>query len=248
MNERTFAAALIAALAGSLSSATWAATVVAPGESKDSVNKSLLVQAGTTVRDVETVNGSIDIEDRASAGEVETVNGSIDLGDGVSVLSIEAVNGNIDAGREAQVRDSVETVNGSIELKSGSAINGSVSTVNGSIDLQQTTVAKNVETVNGVLDLRATRIGGNVELVNGRVELVDASTVNGDVIVIKSKNSGWNWGYRPKPPVVVIGEGSEVRGKIRSENPETRLFVHESARIGEVEGVAAVRYTGSIPE
>lgn len=248
MNENKFAFALIAALAASLGSAAHADTIVAPGESKDSVNKSLRVEAGTAVKDVDTVNGSIDIEDRASAGEVETVNGSIDLGDGVSVISIEAVNGNIDGGRETKVRDSVETVNGSIELRAGSGVDGSVTTVNGSIDLQQTTVAKNVETVNGVLDLRATRIGGNVELVNGRAEVIDASTVSGDIVVHKSKNTGWNWGSKPKPPVVIVGEGSEVRGKIIAENPDTKVYLHETARVGGVEGVSATRYAGASPE
>jgi DUF4097 and DUF4098 domain-containing protein YvlB len=242
MNKHLLAAALVAALA--LPGAVAAATIVAPGTSQDSVNKSLTVGTGTVVKDVETVNGSIEVESRSGAEEVETVNGSIDVGDDVSVESLATVNGSIRAGSGLKVSADVETVNGRIEIGAGSAIQGSVSTVNGRVQLEQSSVARNVETVNGGLSFDNARIGGNVELVNGRADVLAGTIVAGDLIVRKSKGN-WGWGQKSKPPVVVIGAGSEVGGRIIIENEEAKVYIHESARVGAVEGVQPTRYSGS---
>lgn len=241
MKKQLLATALVAILAVS---AVHAATVVAPGTSQDSVNKSLTVAAGTAVKDVETVNGSIDVLDGATADSVETVNGSIDIGNNVSVRSVETVNGGIQIGSGLKASGDVETVNGRIEIAAGSTVAGSVSTVNGRVSLDQVTVTTNVETVNGGLSFKASRIGGNVELVNGRAELEDGTIVGGDLIVRKAKGN-WGWGNKRKPPVVVVGPGSEVRGTLRIENEETRVYVHENARVGAVEGAQAQRYSGT---
>jgi len=85
-------------------------------------------------------------------------------------------------------------------------------------------------------------------MVNGRIDLAAATVVAGDLIVSKNKSWGWNWGNKPKPPVVVIGEGSEVRGRILIENDQTKLYVHQNARIGEVVGVTAQRFSAEAPE
>jgi len=123
-------------------------------------------------------------------------------------------------------------------------VQGSVSTVNGRVQLQQSSVAKNVETVNGGLSFNGARIGGNVELVNGRADVLEGTIVAGDLIVHKPKGN-WGWGNKSKPPVVVIGAGSEIGGRILVENEKTKLYVHEGARVGSVEGVQAIRFAGA---
>jgi DUF4097 and DUF4098 domain-containing protein YvlB len=225
-----------------------AGTVVAPGTGKGTVNKSLEVEPGTAVKDVETVNGSIEIGDGGRADEVSTVNGGIRLGRDAAAQSIETVNGAIRAGDGLTVAEDIETVNGSIELGTGAVVGGSLGTVNGSIRASQGEVREDVETVNGKLLMSAMRIGGDVELVNGRVELMDASFVAGDVRVREAKRSGGWWGSKPKPPVVIIGAGSEVRGRILIENPDTRLYIHETARVAAVEGATAQRFQAEAPE
>lgn len=247
MKKQLLIAAVVAALSAPAGAAL-AATIVAPGTSQDSVNKSLTVGTGTQVKDVETVNGSIEIESKSSAEQVETVNGSIDVGDDVSVESLATVNGSIRAGTGLKVSADVETVNGRIEVGVGSAVQGSVSTVNGRVQLEQSSVGKNVETVNGGLSFNNARIGGNVELVNGRADVLAGTIVAGDLIVRKPKGN-WGWGSKSKPPVVVIGAGSEIGGRILVENAEAKLYVHDSARVGAVEGVQAVKFSGaSAPE
>ena len=150
----------------------------------------------------------------------------------------------IRTGSGLKVAHDVETVNGRIEIGAGSAIQGSVSTVNGRVRLEQTSVAKDVETVNGGLDFSNSRIGGNVELVNGRAEILDGTIVAGDLIVRKPKRN-WSWGGKSKPPVVIIGAGSEVVGRILIENDETKVYVNQTARVGAVEGVSVISFTGS---
>ncbi len=248
MNENKFVNALLAALVVGVATPVIAATVVAPGTSGDSVNKSLSVADGTAVQSVETVNGSIEVGSGATANSVETVNGSVKVGNDVSVESLETVNGSVVAGSNLKVKGNVETVNGRIEIASGGSIEGSVETVNGKVSLDNVSVAQNVETVNGGLDFKASRIGGNVEMVNGRIDLAAATIVAGDLVVAKNKSFGWSWGSKPKPPVVVIGEGSEVRGRILIENEATKLYVHQNARIGEVVGVTAQRFSAEAPE
>lgn len=243
MKQHVFAAALVAAVSA-YGSALAAATIVEPGTSEDSTNKSLIVGSGTQVKDVETVNGNIDVQAQSSAEEVSTVNGSIDVGDNVSVSALDTVNGSIRTGSGLKVAHDVETVNGRIEIGAGSAIQGSVSTVNGRVRLEQTSVAKDVETVNGGLDFSNSRIGGNVELVNGRAEILDGTIVAGDLIVRKPKRN-WSWGGKSKPPVVIIGAGSEVVGRILIENDETKVYVNQTARVGAVEGVSVISFTGS---
>ena len=76
MKQQVFAVALVAAISA-YGNAAFAGLVVAPGTSEDSVNKSLTVAGGTTVKDVETVNGSIELENQSVAAEVETANGSM---------------------------------------------------------------------------------------------------------------------------------------------------------------------------
>lgn len=68
---------------------------------------------------------------------------------------------------------------------------------------------------------------------------MDSSVLGGDVRVRESKRSGGWWVSKPKPPVVIIGAGSEVCGRIVIENQDTRLYVHDSARVGAVEGATA---------
>lgn len=237
MKKQVLVLALMTALGGPV----WAASVVAPGHSGDSVNKSLIVRSGTTVKNVETVNGSIDLEAGSSAKGVETVNGSIDVGDEVSVASLETVNGSIRAGAGLKAAGDIETVNGRIEIGAGSVVQGSVSTVNGPVLLQQVSVTKDAEAVNGGLLLRGSRIGGHVEMVNGRTEVLEGSMVGGDLIVRKPKGN-WGWNAKHKSPVVVIGPGSEVRGRLLIENDQTRLYVSNSARVGAIEGVRAINY------
>ncbi len=247
MNQKHLAAVLIGALVA-IGAPVVASTVVGIGTSADSVNKSLEVQSGTTVKDVETVNGSIVVSNGAVAETVETVNGSIRVGDDVSVDSLESVNGSIVAGGQLKVKEGIETVNGRIDIGPGSSVGGKVETVNGHVNLEQVTVGAGVETVNGGIALKASRVAGDVSMANGRIELADASVVGGDIVVQKPKSSGWNWGAKPKPPIVVIGENSEVRGEIRIENEATKLYVHENARIGKVTGATAQRFSAEAPE
>lgn len=249
MNVKYQIHTLVAALLLSCGAAqVSAATIVAPGSSQDSVNKSLRVPAATEVRNVETVNGSIAIENGAQAVKVATVNGSIRVGDEVSLKSLETVNGSVTAGVNLRVTESVETVNGRIELGTGSTVGGAVETVNGRIAGDRVGIGGTVSTVNGQILLNGSQVGGNVEMVNGRSELMAGTVVAGDVIVRQSKRIGWGWSKRPKPPVVVIGEGSEVRGRLLIENPDTEVLIHQNARVGKVEGATPRRYSGEAPE
>ncbi len=208
---------------------------IAPGESSDgasSVNGSVTVGSGAVVTgDVGTVNGTIRIADNAQVEDASTVNGALRLGSGVSAGSLETVNGSIRAADNCQLDGSVEAVNGSINLGNGTRVSDGVANVNGTIELQ------------GV------DVGGNVETVNGDVELLQGSTLRGDLVI--EKPSGWGWNNSKKrKPRVIIGPGSVVLGTIELER-EVELYISEAAQVGGVSGAMsmddAVRFSGQRP-
>ena len=194
----------------------------------DKVNGSITAEAGQFYGDLSTVNGGIDLQRGAQVEDVETVNGGIEAGDEVVARSVSTVNGGIRFGQRAQVDGDVETVNGGIFVDRGSNVRRGVSTVNGGI---------------GLVD---TDLGGGIETVNGDITVGVGSHVKGGIRVEKPTG---NWGLRmgkPKVPRIVIGPNAVVEGNLVFER-EVTLHVHQSARIGNVSGATAQRYSTATP-
>ena len=199
-----------------------------PGRDIDKVNGSITAEAGQFYGDLSTVNGGIDLQRGAKVEDVETVNGGIEAGDEVVARSVSTVNGGIRFGQRAQVDGDVETVNGGIFFDRGSNVRRGVSTVNGGI---------------GLVD---TDLGGGIETVNGDITVGVGSHVKGGIRVEKPTG---NWGLRmgkPKVPRIVIGPNAVVEGNLVFER-EVTLHVHQSARIGNVSGATAQRYSTATP-
>ena len=194
----------------------------------DKVNGSITAEAGQFYGDLSTVNGGIDLQRGAKVEDVETVNGGIEAGDEVVARSVSTVNGSIRFGQRAQVEGDVETVNGGTFFDRGSNVRRGVSTVNGGI---------------GLVD---TDLGGGIETVNGDITVGVGSHVKGGIRVEKPTG---NWGLRmgkPKVPRIVIGPNAVVEGNLVFER-EVTLHVHQSARIGNVSGATAQRYSTATP-
>jgi hypothetical protein len=188
------------------------------------VNSGIRVETGQTAGDLDTVNGGIRVGDDAVIGDAETVNGGIRLGRGVRAESAETVNGGIDIDERSTVSGDVGTVNGGIETRVGVEIGGGV------------------ETVNGGISLIGTRVERLVETVNGDITVTDGSRVGG---IRVEKPGGWSWG-KPKVPRIVIGPQAVVDGPMEFER-EVELWVHASARIGDVRGASVQRYEDALP-
>jgi DUF4097 and DUF4098 domain-containing protein YvlB len=106
------------------------------------VNGSIRVDAGASIRNAGTVNGGLRLADDVETESLSTVNGSINVGqNGVMAGDISAVNGRISVGNGTTVSDDVGNVNGQIELV-GAEIGGDLTTVNGDIGLFEGTVIK----------------------------------------------------------------------------------------------------------
>lgn len=187
------------------------------------VNGSVVAQAGRTYGDVETVNGGITIETGARIEDAETVNGSIRAGNDVVANAMATVNGQIRIGERARVSGSVETVNGGIFIDRGSSVGGDVETVNGAI---------------GLVDVD---LAGGISTVGGDITVGVGSHVRGDVTVHRP-SSNWFPVQVKRRPRIIIGPGAVVEGALRFER-EVDLYVHESARTGEVTGATAVSYS-----
>ena len=198
------------------------------------------------IRDIDKVNGSITAEARQFYGDLSTVNGGIDLQRGAKVEDVETVNGGIEAGDEVVAR-SVSTVNGGIRFGQRAQVDGDVETVNGGIFFDRgSNVRRGVSTVNGGIGLVDTDLGGGIETVNGDITVGVGSHVKGGIRVEKPTG---NWGLRmgkPKVPRIVIGPNAVVEGNLVFER-EVTLHVHQSARIGNVSGATAQRYSTATP-
>ena len=191
--------------------------------SLDSVNGGITIQRGATVRSAETVNGGISIEEGAVVGSAETVNGGISVGGKVKLGSAETVNGGISLDIDSEVSGDLETVNGPIRIGARGVVAGKLETVNGGIRLDGGKVQGMLRTVNGDITLgRGSQDGG---------------------IEVEEPNRGWwSWGAE-KLPRVVIGPDAQITGAMVFRR-EVKLYVHATARIGEVRGAEAVRYEG----
>lgn len=202
---------------------------------------STTVPAQDAVRDIDKVNGRIVAEAGQRYGDLDTVNGSIDLGDGSQSRDVETVNGSVHAGRDVSA-DDVSTVNGSIRFGERARIGGTVETVNGSIFIDRGgDVRGGVSTVNGSIGLVATALGGGIDTVNGDVTVGAGSRVRGGLTVEKPR-PGWLPRFgKQKIPRIVIGPNAVVEGPLVFER-EVKLYVHASARTGNIRGATAQRY------
>lgn len=193
------------------------------------VNGSVTAEAGQEYGKLSTVNGSVRIEADASVGSASTVNGAITVADGARANGLETVNGAVRAGDRVEVSGDVETVNGSISFGPGSVVGGSVGSTNGQISLA------------------GTEVGGDISTVSGGIDLGPDTRVAGDLTVQEAPRRLISWGSRDsRIPTIIIGPGSEVRGRLVFKR-EVDLHVHESARIGDVEGAQPQRFSGDRP-
>ena len=194
------------------------------GRDISKVNGGIKVGDGETVGDVSTVNGGVKLGANAVAGAVETVNGGIKLGEGARARSLDSVNGGVRLAERAQISGSLDSVNGSITLLPDARVGGDLGNVNGTITLD------------------AAHVGGLVSTTSGSVLIGAGSVVEGGLLVRKPK--GWNTENRP--PRIVIGPEADVRGTLTFER-EVRLYVHDQARIGRIDGATPQRYSSSEP-
>jgi hypothetical protein len=192
------------------------------------INGSIHVSAGTSGGEVSTINGSIRADDNAQLTGGHTVNGNISIGDHATATSLTTVNGGILLGQEAKVSATVTTVNGTLALRQGAEVGGHLANVNGSIILAGATVDGGISTVNGNID-----IGAN-------------SHVRGGIIVHKPSTGFFHWWSDSDKPRVVVGPGAVVEGTMNFERA-VRLYVSDTATIGQVTGATPVKFPGDQP-
>jgi hypothetical protein len=192
------------------------------------INGSIHVSAGTPGGEVSTINGSIRADDNAQLAGGHTVNGNISLGDHATATSLTTVNGGILLGQGAKVTATVTTVNGTLALRQDAEVGGRLANVNGSIILAGATVNSGISTVNGNID-----IGAN-------------SHVRGGIVVHKPSTGFFHWWSDSDKPRVVVGPGAVVEGAMTFDRA-VRLYVSDTATIGQVTGATAVKFTGDQP-
>lgn len=106
------------------------------------VNGTIRVDSGASIRNASTVNGSLRLADNVRAGDLSTVNGSLLIGGGSAIDgSVSAVNGRIELDAGTSVASDLGNVNGQIQL-SGATVGGDLSTVNGDIELADGSVIR----------------------------------------------------------------------------------------------------------
>jgi hypothetical protein len=197
-------------------------------ENISKVNGGIRIEAGQQAGNLSTVNGGVRVSDNAVIKHAETVNGGIRIGDGVQAQSLETVNGGITIGAGSRVAKSVESVNGAIVLGEGSEVSGAIENVNGGVRMAANSVAASLQTVSGNIDVGA-----------------DARVLGG--ITVKKPRGSWfgNWGTSDDPKVI-IGPRAEVVGPLVFER-DVELYVHDTARVGEITGAKAIRFSGDTP-
>ena len=225
------------------------------------VNRSIQIADGEVVDgDVRNVNGAIHIGSNCTiSGDVRNVNGAINVGAGTRLNQLRNTNGSIELGAETEVA-SVRSTNGRIRIGQGAAVSENVSNTNGAIELaKEVTVGGNVETTNGPLRVaEGSRIGGKASSLNGpivltaaragdiigangSIELLDGTVVDGEIHVRETRGT-----VSSGTPRIILGRNVVVEGPIRIER-EVQLYIHESARTGEISGAEPISFSGDRP-
>jgi len=188
------------------------------------VNGQVRISENARVGQVSNTNGSISIASGARTGAIGNTNGRIRLADSIRVEGgVVSTNGPVETGAEVHVDGDIQTANGRIRTGTGSVITGEVETTNGSIELVGTEAA-------------------GVSGANGSIELLDGTRIAGDVYV--RRPSGSNSSSRL--PRVVIGADTVVEGTLQFER-DVELYIHETARTGQVIGAEPIRFSGDSP-
>ncbi len=178
-----------------------------------------------------SINKSISVDDGKTVGtSINTVNGSITIGSDCLVKGdCRSVNGGIRVGQDSKVKD-LECVNGSIRLDASVRVNGSINAINGPVVCaRDVAVRRDIDSVNGDIDLERTIVERDVTTYNGNITLTDASVVEGDVIIKKSKGKS----DRPKRLVITVSEGSEIQGDIlvRDDERDVKVILSGGGRV-----------------
>jgi DUF4097 and DUF4098 domain-containing protein YvlB len=192
----------------------------------DRVNGSVNVAAGQPAQDASTVNGTVRVADGAAVKDAETVNGGITIGANATANSVETVNGSITIGENARITADVSCVNGAIKLEKGADVGGKL------------------ENVNGRFELQGAHVAGGLHTVTGDIEVGADSRIEGGITVERVK--GFNISFAKNVPRIVIGPGSTVQGLMKFER-EVKLYVSDSAKIGEVIGATPITFSGDTP-
>ena len=233
MNKLNLMATVVTGLAISFSvnaqsfSKVNGSVTIADGQSADSissVNGTINIGKNATIRDdISVVNGTVSVGAASKLSDVSTVNGEVSIGENSTVGEITVVNGEINLARNVHVKDDITSVNGGILSNAQTVIDGDVTSVNGAIGLI------------------ATNVKGRVENVNGNTTIGINSSV-GAVHYIKPK--GFSVGLNTKRiRRVIIGPKATVRGDLNFER-EVRLYVHSTAKVGNITGATAIPYSG----
>ena len=178
----------------------------------------------------------------ALSSEYSKVNGSVSVPAGTTVSSASTVNGSVEVGEKAHL-GSASTVNGAIRVGAGAQVSGDVEAVNGKLSIAAgAVVGGGLSNVNGVIDIEKAQIKGSITTYNGDLTIGAGARVDGG---IRYKKSTMNWTLG-RAPRVVIGPDAVVVGSLIFERP-VQLFVSATAKVGQVTGAQATRFTGATP-
>jgi DUF4097 and DUF4098 domain-containing protein YvlB len=192
---------------------------------------------------VSKVFGSIDVPAGDHSGDVTAVNGSIRIGANATVAHVSTVNGSVHLETRA-IASGLNTTNGGIHVREGGRVNGDIHTVNGGLHIEDgAEVTGDVGTVNGGIHVAAAHIQGSINTTNGGIHLGPNAHIDGNVTI--ERDHGWHQST-DRPPQVVVGPGTIVKGTLRFERRVT-LYVSDRATVGPIEGAEAIKFSGDHP-
>ncbi|OQX88331.1 hypothetical protein B6D60_02335 [candidate division KSB1 bacterium 4484_87] len=170
------------------------------------------------------VNKGIDIKDGQIVDHsLNTVNGFIKIGNNCAIKGdVRSVNGGVGIGSHTKT-GSVHTVNGAITIGDSSFVEGNLNVINGKIDCGLgTKIHGSVKTINGNIELTGVRVRNDVATANGDITLKQATMVEGDIVIKKSKGNL----DKVRQCTILITDNSVVTGNIIVKDEKVQVTVH----------------------
>ena len=219
---------------------------------------SVILSPRAMANDISTLGGDIRLANHVQAGDVSSISGNISTAENVTVDEVSSINGNIRIGTGNRIKGDINNATGQTYIDRRTQIQGNLGTAIGAVGIVDSTIHGNITAYDSDLTVDAnSRVQGNIfycasnpkgfisSLFN-RLSTNDKQQRTESAQKAVCAHSTINRKHDAFLPTVIIGKQAIVDGDLTFQR-RVRLYVHETAKIGKVNGAEVIRFNSDKP-